>query len=273
VSAPVKLAVLGFPLEFTLSPQLHRAGLEAIGTPAESVALPTLPVELGDRLAELAAAGWRGANLTRPLKEAALPLLGRISEAARRSRSVNTVGFGPEGWWGDTTDGAGFVDLLASLGHDPARERVMLFGGGAAARSLALALRASGCRSIAVSVRDERRARAAWEAISGVTIVAAGSRAEEDAVDGGGLTLVVNCTPLEEEWGPCPPAHLDRGILLIDLVYGPEPTAWVRAARALGLQAWDGLGLLVFQARRSLSLWAGREVPLEPLQRAVGWPR
>jgi shikimate 5-dehydrogenase len=47
----------------------------------------------------------------------------------------------------------------------------------------------------------------------------------------------------------------------------------VRAARALGLHAVDGLGLLVHQARRSLSLWLGREVPLEPLAAAVGWPR
>jgi shikimate dehydrogenase len=66
---------------------------------------------------------------------------------------------------------------------------------------------------------------------------------------------------------------MDPAILAIDLVYGPEPTAWVRAARALGLQAYDGLGLLVFQARRSLALWTGQEVPLEPLAEAVGWPR
>jgi shikimate dehydrogenase len=273
VSGPVKLAVLGFPLEFTLSPQLHRAGMEAIGLAAESAALPTLPAELADRLAALAAQGCLGVNVTTPLKEAVIAHLDRVSDDARRARSVNTVGFGPEGWWGETTDGTGFTDLLASLGRDPARERVMLFGAGAAARSLALALHACGCPGVVVSARHERRAHAAWEAIPGVSIVAAGGRDEEDLVDGGGLTLAVNCTPLAEEWGPCPPDHLGRGVALVDLAYGPEPTAWVRAARALGMQAWDGLGLLVFQARRSLSLWAGCEVPLAPLAAAVGWPR
>jgi shikimate dehydrogenase len=59
----------------------------------------------------------------------------------------------------------------------------------------------------------------------------------------------------------------------VDLVYGPEVTPWVRAARAAGIEAVDGLGLLVFQAQRSLALWTGREVPLAPLARAVGWPR
>jgi shikimate dehydrogenase len=272
VIAPVKLGVLGFPLEFTLSPQLHRAGMEAIGVPAESAALPTLPAELADRLAALAAAGCLGVNVTTPLKEAVIPHLDRVSDAARHARSVNTVGFGPEGGWGDTTDGAGFVDLLESLGRDPARERVLLFGGGAAARSLALALRAGGAR-VAVSVRHVARTLAAWDAIPGVTFLADGSRAAEDAVAGGGFTLAVNCTPLEGECGPCPPDALGRGVALVDLVYGDQPTAWVRAARAQGMQAWDGLGLLVFQARRSLSLWAGREVPLAPLAAAVGWPR
>ena len=61
--------------------------------------------------------------------------------------------------------------------------------------------------------------------------------------------------------------------LLIDLVYGERPTEWVRAARHRGRQAVDGLGLLVHQARRSLEMWFQREVPLEPLERAVGWPR
>ena len=56
-------------------------------------------------------------------------------------------------------------------------------------------------------------------------------------------------------------------------MYGERPTPWVLSARALGMEAWDGLGLLVFQARRSLSIWTGAEIPLAPLARAVGWPR
>ena len=56
-------------------------------------------------------------------------------------------------------------------------------------------------------------------------------------------------------------------------MYGAEVTPWVLSARAAGLEALDGLGLLAFQARRSLALWTGRDVPIEPLLAAVGWPR
>jgi shikimate dehydrogenase len=272
VSAPLKLAVLGDPLSFTLSPVLHRAGLEALGLEGESSALPTPAARLAERLAALAAGGWRGANLTHPLKQAVIDHLDRVSEAARLARAVNTVGFEADGRWGETTDGGGFLELLARLGRDPARERVVLFGGGGAARSLALALLGGGCRDVVAGVREPERARGSWAPIPGARLVPLGGE-EADRLVAGEATLAVNCTPLDDERGPCAPGAMHPAMLLIDLVYGPAPTAWVRAARARGMEAHDGLGLLVFQARRSLSLWTGRDVPLEPLARAVGWPR
>jgi len=266
--AAIRLAVLGDPLSYTRSPDLHLAGLAALGLQGESLALRT-PVEgLAARLAELAAAGHTGVNLTHPLKEAALALVNRAAPASVAARSVNTIGFEEKERWGDTTDGAGFVDLLHTLRRDPARERVVVFGSGGASRSLALALLETGSR-VSVASRDPARARDAWGAIGGARLIAAEGRELDDAL--GEATLVVNGTPTSSDTVPVPPARLPRSARLVDLTYGPAETGWVRAARAAGLDASDGLGLLVHQARRSLSLWFHREVPLEPLARAVGW--
>jgi len=98
-----------------------------------------------------------------------------------------------------------------------------------------------------------------------------GSEAERESL--ARATLVVQATPLEREEELATVDHASRRLLLIDLRYGRELTPWVRRARSLGREAYDGLGLLVFQARRSLSLWTGRAVPVDPLARAVGWPR
>ena len=68
----IRLAVLGDPLAYTLSPVLHRAGCEALGFACEAHALRTPPAELAERLRDLAARGFRGCNLTHPLKEHAL---------------------------------------------------------------------------------------------------------------------------------------------------------------------------------------------------------
>jgi shikimate dehydrogenase len=268
VSARAALAVLGDPLKFTLSPVLHRAGLAALGLPGDSQALRTSPEDLGERLAALAARGLRGVNLTAPLKEAALSHVQRVSEDARRARSVNTIGFEAGGWWGDTTDGPGLIDLLGSLGRDLTRTRVVLLGAGGAARSLGLALCAAGVETVAASSRRPDDVYAAWGEMPEVELVE--WRSAEEAARLARATLVINATPLAD---PTPLERIDRSALLIDLVYGPEITPWVLAARALGREAYDGLGLLVFQARRSLALWYARPVPLEPLARAVGWPR
>lgn len=270
-AAPVRLGVLGDPLVLTRSPDLHRAGLAALGIAGDSVALRTPAATLGGRLADLAAQGYLGVNLTHPLKEAALAHVARVSEEARLARSINTIGLAADGAWGDTTDGPGFVDLLRSLGRDPARERAVFLGAGGAARSVALALAAAGAPGTIASARRPEDVREAWRDVPGAGIVTWGSPDQAEAL--AGATLVINATPLTGDSGPIAPESAPPKALIVDMVYGDGITSWVRRARADGREAYDGLGLLVFQARRSLALWLGRPVPLDPLARAVGWPR
>jgi shikimate dehydrogenase len=268
---PARLAVLGDPLTFSRSPELHRAGYAALGLAAESEAIRVQPARLGGVLHELALAGYRGVNLTHPLKQAALAHLGSVSDSAAASRSVNTVSFGPGGAHGDTTDGAGFLDLLRSLDLEPRGTRVAFLGAGGASRSLALALVGAGARAVTACARRPAQVAEAWSRIAGAEVIAWGS---DPACEALALAdVVVNGTPLSGPDGPCSLAHLPQDALVIDLVYGPEVTPWVFACRAAGRRAVDGLGLLVHQARHAIALWTGREVPLEPLARAVGWPR
>lgn len=270
MNAPVRLAVLGDPLAYTRSPDLHRAGCEALGLACESRALRTPPAELPARLAELAAWGAVGCNLTMPLKEAALAHVAVASALARRARSVNTITFDAAGSRGDSTDGPGFLDLLGERGRDAAREHVLLLGAGGASRSLAAALHETGAR-VTVSARRPDAAAAGWVEGARDRFVAWRSADESEALRD--ATVVVNGTPLKGAEPPVEPDRLDPGTLVVDLTYGPDLTPWVSACRARGLEAVDGLGLLVHQARRSLAIWLGRDVPLEPLARSVGWPR
>jgi len=271
VSAPLRLAVLGEPLDYTLSPALHRAGLADLGIACESEALRVPPARLGEALATLAASGYRGANLTHPLKEPALAHVQDASESARRAHSVNTVTFGVGGTRGDTTDGAGFLDLLDHHGWPVRGAGVVLLGAGGAARSVGLALLEAGASPVTVCARRPETVAARWEGIVGATLVGWASEAAGAALAGAGL--VVNATPLVGEGLPCALDRVPRTCRVVDLVYGPETTPWVRAARAAGFAALDGLWLLIFQARRSIALWTGRQPRLEVLARAAGWPK
>lgn len=271
MSPPVRLAVLGDPLAFTLSPVLHRAGAAALGLACESRALRTPVGELPARLRTLADEGCVGCNLTHPLKEEAAGLVASRSALASRARSVNTIAFRPGGWAGETTDGPGFLDLLAELGLAAASQRVVMLGAGGATRSLAVALIDAGVRELAVSARSPGRAAEAWADVRQARFVAWRGLEERRALSA--ATLVVNGTPLAGDEHPVPLALLPPAVQLVDLTYGEHVTPWVLAARAAGFAACEGLGLLVHQARRSLEFWFAREVPVAPLAAAVGWPR
>lgn len=267
MTGELRLAVLGDPLTYTRSPDLHRAGALALGYACESVALRTAPEALAATLERLEAEGYVGCNLTMPHKEAALALVREATPAARRARSVNTISFRGSGLLGDTTDGPGFLDLLASLDRTPTAAPIVLLGAGGAARSLAAALIDAGAQVNVISRREPEPGPAwtgsAWSAWDSGPAYEAIAQAR----------VIVNCTPLSGELAPLALEHVAAGSLLIDLTYGESLTPWIIAARARGLEAVDGLGLLVHQARHSLSRWFGREVPFAPLAAAVGWPR
>jgi len=271
MSAQVRLAVLGDPLLHTRSPELHRAGAESLGLDCESVALRTPVAQLHETLQRLAASGYLGCNLTMPLKEPVLTHLHGTSDAARRARSVNTVTFRADGAHGDSTDGAGFVDLLASLDRHAADARVVFLGAGGAVRSLALALADAKAAPVRVVSRREPGVEEAWGGALGARWSEWGSDRARDTVRS--ADILVNGTPLGV--GPLSNVLADvaQGTLVVDLTYDVSLTPWVSEARRRGLESVDGLGLLVHQARHSLSLWFQRPVPLAPLAAAVGWPR
>jgi shikimate dehydrogenase len=260
---------LGDPLRYTRSPDLHRAGCAALGIACESEALRTPVAELEPTLARLAREGYTGCNLTMPLKEPALALVGQATPAARRARSVNTIAFaGPNGASaGDTTDGPGFLDLLAGERRNAATCNVTLIGAGGSARSLALALADAGAPPVRVVSRREPEAGEAWGGVLGARWAAWGSAAADPVL--ATSDVLVNCTPLAGDTFPVALELIPRDALVVDLPYAEHVTPWVAAARAAGLDAVDGLALLVHQAHRSLAIWLGREVPLAPLLAAV----
>jgi shikimate 5-dehydrogenase len=84
--------------------------------------------------------------------------------------------------------------------------------------------------------------------------------------------LVVNATSVGmsgAEEMPCPPDLLRPGQVVVDLIYGSEPTRWVTALRTSGVDAHDGLSMLVHQAAVAFSRWTGETAPVEAMRTAV----
>lgn len=247
--------VFGWPAGHSRSPQLHNHWLERHGIDGAYVPLPVPPEHFCAAVRGVMAAGFVGANVTIPHKEAAFALCDERDASALRAGAVNTLVFSDGRILGSNTDGFGFLESLraAAPAWRPENGPAVLLGAGGAARAIVAALLDAGVPEVVVVNRTPERAEELARAIGGNIRAAAVPPLATAA-------LLVNTTslgmagqpPLEIDLSPLP-AHA----VVADAVYVPLETPLLRAARARGLAAMPGLGMLLHQARPGFSLWFG----------------
>lgn len=253
-----QLVLLGHPVAHSLSPRFQAAALRAAGIPIDYGARDVAPNALAEVLATLAATRCAG-NVTVPHKERVAERCAVLSPLAARVGAVNTFWHDRAGAMvGHNTDVGGFdaaVRAVVNPLDGPASVALVGAGGSAAAVLAAVA----GWPGAGVRVWSRRPERAAALAAREPGVATAVSTLA-DALDG--ASLVVNATPLGLRAGDPPPVAVERlppGAAVYDLVYAPGRTAWVRAARASGHPAEDGLEMLVEQGALAFACWFGRE--------------
>ena len=267
------VALLGWPVEHSLSPAIQNAAFRALGLDWTYVLEPTRPGMIGEAIADLSRRGIAGANVTAPHKEAVIEHLDHVSEQARLVGAVNTLVRGPGGTLsGTNTDGEGFLADLVRSGVDPAGLDVLVIGAGGSARAVTHALASAGVRGIEILNRTVRRAEALasrlHETRPGLVV---GAGPFPDALDEalGIARLVVSCTPLgltdEHDFSDAP---LRDDQVVYDLVYG-QPTSLLERAAARGALGIGGLGMLVHQGALSFEVWTGMKAPVESMWKAA----
>jgi len=216
--------------------------------------LPVRPEDFAAVVPALARAGFAGANVTIPHKEAAFALCDRVEDSARRAGAVNTLVFG-EGITGSNTDGAGFVANLLAHGVDPAAGPALILGAGGAARAIGAALQDAGAAVTFCNRTSERAvALAATLPPAGVLPWTRRAAALPD------FALLVNSTSLGMAGQPALDISLDfaaADLAVADIVYAPLETPLLAAARARCLRAVEGLGMLLHQAVPGFAAWFG----------------
>jgi shikimate dehydrogenase len=245
-------AVIGHPVGHSLSPAMHNAAFAASGLDWTYVAFDVAPGSAPAALDATRTLGIAGLSVTMPHKEAVAAAVDVLDPAAATLRSVNTVARDGDGRLvGYSTDGDGFVDWLAACGVLVAGAEVVVVGAGGAARSVIDALGRAGAAGIAVVNRTGSRA------VEAAALAAVGRVGTADDI--GAAAIIVNATSvgMGTDELPLEPARLRSGQVVADLVYHPLDTALLRAARAAGCIAVDGLGMLVHQAVRQQVLWTG----------------
>jgi shikimate dehydrogenase len=281
LSAQSRVAgVIGDPVHQSLSPTLHNAAFEALDLDWVYVAFPVRAGQGAAAVEAMRVLGLDGLSVTMPHKATATAGVDRLSPTAARLGVLNTVTRHGVELVGESTDGPGLVDALrVEQGWEPVGRHVVVLGTGGAARAVTLALAEAGATELTV-VGRRRDAAESCAALAG----AVGTVGSIDSV--AGAELVVNATPVgmvgpdgagAVAGGRAEPglplgldgSRLAPGQLVVDLVYAPAVTPLLIAARRRGVEAVNGLGMLVHQAGRQFAAWTGLAPPLEAMRAAA----
>ncbi len=260
-----RAAVLGRPVEHSLSPVLHRAAYAALGLDWTYEALDCGPDELAAVLANRP--DWAGFSCTMPLKHAALRIADEASPLARAVGAANTLlPREAGGWLADNTDVAGIVGALRDR-VTAAPSRVSVLGAGGTAQAAMAALADVGVPNCTVLVRDPAKAGALTATAQrlGVSVLIEGLSVDAPAL---AAELVISTLPPGAADALASRAWTDRQTLL-DVVYDPWPTKVAAAVAAAGGALLSGALMLLHQAAAQVELMTGRSAPLDAMRSAL----
>ncbi len=274
MSAPSLLpraGVAGWPVAHSRSPLIHGYWLERLGIAGLYQSFPVPPGEFAAFAAGIGRDGLLGANVTVPHKEAAFAACDELTATARALGAVNVLWREDGRLWGDNTDVPGFLANLdeQAPGWSDRLDEAVVIGAGGAARAIVHGLIERGVGRIVLVNRTLSRAAALAEPY-GDRVAATPWDARDAAL--AGADLLVNTSTLGMAGQPAldlDVAALPAHAVVADIVYVPLRTPLVEAARARGLRASEGLGMLLHQAAPAFERWFGRRPEVTPELRAL----
>ncbi|MES2504132.1 MAG: shikimate dehydrogenase [Myxococcota bacterium] len=224
-----RFGIFGWPLDYSLSPEIHNAAFKQAGLDWSYELLPTKSEDLAAAVIRFREESFGGANVTIPHKEKIIPFLDGLTDTAAAIGAVNTLFWKHDKLIGDNTDAPGFLEDLRKKEVRLPGMKALVLGAGGSAKAIGYALFHGHADNIET-----------WTRSSGAMPMPG--------------DITVNCTPglspeyLEEiQFGP--------GQVLYDLVYDPEETPLMKKAIAGGAKAFNGKGMLLEQAALSFEIW------------------
>jgi shikimate dehydrogenase len=274
------LGIIGWPLEYSLSPMIHHAALKKLGLSGDYRCFPIKPLPKGAEalrklLDQVRKGELQGLNVTVPHKETILGELDHLTSVAERIGAVNTIFMQGTALVGDNTDQEGFLtDLETALA--PVLGSALVLGAGGAARAVVDGLSGGGWKVWVAARRIDQAEGIAQSLYQAGRPAILPIKLDPDIIRSvmAEVRLIVNATPL----GMMPNVNIspwpeelsfpDEAVVY-DLIYTPQETRLTREARNSGLQAVTGMGMLIEQAALAFECWTGHEAPREAMRQAV----
>lgn len=265
----IKLAVIGDPIEHSLSPRVHGAILDALRIEYTYEKVNVKKGGLEEFIKYAKDRGITGFNLTMPHKVDVIPYLDYMDREASEYASVNTVCVRDNKLFGYTTDGVGYELSLKRNGIEFKGSRVVILGAGGACRTILKKASESGAKSITILNRTIEKAEKIIAGM-GENVKACGF----DLTEVKNADILINATPLGMHG--CGEfesldflENLPYNAFVSDLIYNPAQTKFLKRAKELGHKTDNGLSMLIFQAIVSQEYYLNRKLDIFKIYETV----
>lgn len=261
------LAIIGDPVQHSLSPVMRNASFEALGLDFAYVALHVKKEDLDKAVRGMQVLGFRGFNATMPHKKALCERVDDIDEFAQFCQAVNTVDINGE-LYGYNTDGPGTLDALKAAKADLSKSVVM--GAGGAGRAIAYALAKNGS-DVTILNRDEKKADALAEKIRGAGFKAKSGGLKKLEAELKTASTLCHVTPvgMHGNESAVPAGLLHGKLTVMDAVYKTTDTQLISDAKKAGCNTVPGWKMLLHQGRLSFERWTGKKAPMDVMENAL----
>ena len=277
------ICLLGSPVAHSLSPAMHNEGFRQLDLDYSYLAFDIKEGELRKVVESFRLMGVRGFNLTMPLKTEMVGLCDRLSPAAEIAGTVNTVVIDEDGTvTGHTTDGIGFTESARQAGVDFVGKKVTLMGTGGAGIAILVQLALDGAGEITVFERAGSRFRDRTAKV--VSALNSRTSCKVKVVDYGDAVLqkeisesalLINATNVgmapdidgnlikDSSWLTTRREGISEKLAVADVIYNPRKTKLLEMAEECGLNAFNGMYMLLYQGAAAFELWTGQKMPVE----------
>ena len=254
--------LIGNPVAHSLSPVMHNQALAAAGYNAVYLAFRV--TDPARAIKGIKALDIKGVSVTLPHKVAVMEHLDEIDVTAARIGAVNTIVNNQGRLIGYNTDCPGAIEALMTRTAIK-DQSVALIGAGGAARAIGFGLVTAGGR---VTVLNRSRTNGESLARDLQAEFAPLNDWQPDRYE-----ILINTTPvgMHPETGATPISKedLSKDMVVMDIVYNPLETRFLKDAAAIGCRTINGVDMFVFQGAQQFQLWTGQKAPVDVMRKAV----
>jgi len=267
-------AIIGDPVEHSLSPMMHNAAFKKLGLNLVYVAFTVTPTKLKTALLGAKSLGLRGLNVTMPHKNAVISHLDAVDSTAKAIGAVNTVLNNQGKLIGYNTDGRGAMIALQENGVYPTEKKMVLLGAGGAAKAIAYQA-AQDVDELVILNRTPEKAKKLAEAlksfgakVKGGTLSSEVLKQELPTTD-----ILVNATSAgmhpDVDSSPVPSDLLHSNLSVMDIIYNPLATRLLKDAKSVGAKVVSGIEMLLYQGAVAFEIWTNCPAPVEVMREAA----